>query len=103
MPTMSKRKYTRRSEEERIEDLQKKINEIQQRIEAKRMKESPVLKAMGKVRRALKRFAQTAQDHGRADLALSTEAFAAGLERAAHSTEETPRRRPKGERPALTD
>jgi hypothetical protein len=93
MTTKMKRSYTRRSEDERIADLQEKIQEIKARLEQKQRKDSPVLRELSKVRRMLRKFAQTALDHGRSDLALSTEAFVAGLERAASTPEEPARRR----------
>ena len=93
MTTKMKRSYTRRSEDERIADLQEKIQEIKARLESKQRKDSPVLRELVKVRRMLRKFAQTAVDCGRADLALSTEAFVAGLERIANTPEEPARRR----------
>jgi len=93
MTTKMKRSYTRRSEDERIADLQEKIQEIKTRLENKQRKDSPVLREMVKVRRMLRKFAQMALDHGRSDLALSTEAFVAGLERTANAPEEPARRR----------
>lgn len=86
---MSKRKYTRRTDEELIEELQDKIKKVQQRMEAKQRKDSAVLKELPKVQRALKRFAQLAVDNGREDLSNSTRAFLAGLERSAETPPES--------------
>jgi molecular chaperone GrpE (heat shock protein) len=86
---MAKRKYTRRTDEELIEELQDKIKKVQERMEAKQRKDSAVLKELPKVQRALKRFAQLAVDHGREDLSNSTLAFLAGLERAAQTPPES--------------
>ena len=93
MTTKMKRSYNRRSEDERIADLQEKIQKIKSRLESKQRKDSPVLREMSRVQRILRKFAQTALDHGRSDLALSTQAFVAGLDRTANAPEEPARRR----------
>ena len=81
MPTMSKRKYRRRSEDERIAELESKIAELQKKVESKQRPDLPVLKEIPKLQRRLKEFAQLAMNHGRADLANSTMAFTMGLDR----------------------
>lgn len=93
MVTTAKRGYTRRSEDERIADLQSKIQKIKERLLTKQRKDSPVLREVSRVQRILRKFAQIAQDHGRADLAMSTQAFVAGLDRLASTPEEPARRR----------
>ncbi len=93
MPTQSKRNYQRRSDEDRISELTAKLEKIKQRLEMKSRKDSPVLREVTKVQRVLRKFAQTALDHGREDLANSTQAFAAGLERSVSTTTDEPRRR----------
>jgi len=93
MESTAKRSYTRRSEDERIAELSAKIEKIKQRLELKQRKDSPVVREMAKVQRVLRKFAQTALDHGREDLANSTQAFAAGLDRSLGVTLETPKRR----------
>jgi hypothetical protein len=93
MVTNAKRSYNRRSEDQRIADLESKIHRIKERMEMKQRKDSPVLREVTRVQRLLRKFAQTAQDHGRADLAMSTQAFAAGLDRLANTPEEPARRR----------
>ena len=80
---MAKRKYNRRSDEELIEELQSKIEQVQARVHARKRRDSPVLKELPKIQRTLRRFAQLATDHGREDLSNSTLAFLAGMERAA--------------------
>ncbi len=80
---MSKRPYTRRSEEEKIAELEAKIVELKQRSELKQRKDGPVLKELRKVKKTLGRFVQTSYDCERSDLATMTEAFLAGLERSA--------------------
>jgi hypothetical protein len=93
MVTTAKRSYTRRSEDQRIADLESKIQKIKERLLMKQRKDSPVLREVSRVQRVLRKFAQTAQDHGRADLAMSTQAFVAGLDRLANAPEEPARRR----------
>ena len=93
--TMSKRTYVRRTEEERIHDLEEKLAQVKARLEAKQNKNSPLLREWARVQRALKKFVQTASDSGRQDLSLSAQAFLAGLERSVHTSgnELSPRRR----------
>ena len=93
MATMEKRSYNRRSDEDRISELSAKIEKLKHKLESKQRKDSPVIREMEKVQRVLRKFAQTAIDHGREDLANSTQAFAAGLARAAEQSDESPRRR----------
>jgi hypothetical protein len=93
MSTPTKRNYQRRSDEDRISELTAKLEKIKQRVEMKTRKDSPVLREVSKVQRVLRKFAQTALDHGREDLANSTQAFAAGLERSVSATIDEPRRR----------
>ena len=76
-----KRKYNRRSDEERIKELESKIALIKDRVEAKKRKDSPVLKEIPKLQRNLRKFAKLAHEHGRADVGNSAQAFAAGLDR----------------------
>lgn len=77
----SKRKYNRRSDEQRITELESQIAQIKDRVEAKKRRDSAVLKEIPKMQRGLKRFADLAQKHGREDVANSASAFSAGLER----------------------
>ena len=80
-----KRKYTRRTAEERIADLERRIVELKARQAAKEKKESPVLKEIPKIARRLRKFAQLAMDHQRPDIANSTTAFTAMLDRVLQS------------------
>jgi len=82
MTNVAKRTYRRRTEEERIADLQSKLEELQKKVESKTRKDLEVLREIPKVQRRLKKFAQLAMVHGRHDLANSTMAFSAGLDRA---------------------
>jgi hypothetical protein len=99
---MTKRSYNRRSDEERISELNAKIEKLKMRLEMKQRKDTPVLKEMAKVQKALRKFAQTALDHGREDLANATTAFAAGLDRTLgiDPAGETPKRRARAPREA---
>jgi hypothetical protein len=87
---MAKRSYTRRTDEQLIEELQSKLKRVEARIEAKHRADAPVLKEISKLSRSLRKFAQTATDYDRSDLSNMTLAFLSGLERAA---EEVPNRR----------
>lgn len=80
--TTTKRKYNRRSPEQRIAELEAKIQEIKQRAAAKKKKQTdPVVKDIPRVQNRLRKFAQLAVDHDRMDLSNSTMAFVAQLER----------------------
>ena len=76
-----RRTYKRRSDEDRIKDLQGRIAEIKAKQAAKEKKVDPVLKEIPKIQRRLRKFAQLAMDHNRPDIANSTTAFSAGLGR----------------------
>jgi len=77
----AKRNYRRRTPDEQIADLQAKIDHLQKQVESKSRPDLPVLKEIPKVQARLRKFAQFALSHGRADLANSTVAFIAGLDR----------------------
>jgi hypothetical protein len=81
--TTTKRAYNRRSDEDRIAELQAKIEAINAKVAAKSRPDGPVLKELPRVQRRLRRFADTCNACGRADMANSIVAFLAGLERAA--------------------
>ena len=88
MTSASKRKYNRRSEEERIADLEKRISELQARkvakearAKAKDQARSEVVREIPKIRKRLLKFSQLAMDKGRMDIANSVTAFLAGLGR----------------------
>lgn len=96
MTTMTKRSYTRRSEDQQIAQLQAQIERVKARMEARKQKDSPLLRDWTKAQRALRQFIQTAASVGRNDLSLSAEAFLAGLDRSmqvAAPILEAPRRR----------
>lgn len=76
-----KRSYRRRSDNELIEEMEAKIANLRKKIESRTRPDQEVLTEVPKVQRRLRNFAQLAMKHGRADLANSTMAFMAGLER----------------------
>lgn len=78
---MTKRPYTRRSEEEQLRELQARVDELKSQLEAKSRKDLPVVQEWPRTQRALRQFIQIAMDHQRSDLAISAQAFMAGVER----------------------
>jgi hypothetical protein len=76
-----KRSYRRRTDEERISELEEKIKEIKQRQEVKKQRDDPVIREIPKIQRRLRTFAQSAMDHQRPDIANSTTAFVSSLDR----------------------
>lgn len=79
------RKYNRRSDEERIAELERRIADVKARQAAREKKDDPVLREIPKLQRRLRKLAQLAMDHDRADISNSIQAFNAGLERILHS------------------
>ena len=84
-----RRKYRRRTDEEKIAELEARIADLKAKQSAKK-KVNPVLKEIPKIQRRPQKFVQFAIDHNRPDIANSTLAFNAGLERTLRS-ETTPR------------
>jgi len=78
---VAKRKYNRRSDEQRIAELEARIKKIREREKAKEQRESPLLKEALRLQRQLRKFAQNAMDQSRPDIANSTTAFVSALER----------------------
>jgi len=96
---MSKRQYTRRTEDEKIAELSAKIEELKRRMEQKQRKDGPVFKELRKVQKVLFHFANVAERCERSDLSTMTQAFLAGLERASGQIpDEAPERR-RGRQP----
>lgn len=89
-----KRTYRRRSDEQMIEDLEAKVREVQQRVESRQRKDSPVLKEIPKLKRKLAGFAQLCMDHNRKDLSNTVLAFLTTIEVQAKQV-------PEEERPRL--
>ncbi len=90
---MAKRQYTRRTDEDRIRELEEKVEALKSKMEARQRKDLPVVRQWPKVQRALRAFAQTAMDHEREDLAISVQAFMGGIERTLNPESEPTRRR----------
>lgn len=80
-PKKGPRQYHRRSDDQRIADLEHRIEELKAKQTAKKKEQDPVLKEIPKVQRRLRKFAQFAMDHNRPDIANSTTAFTSSLER----------------------
>jgi len=90
---MAKRSYQRRSEDERIKDLEQKVAQLRLRLESKQRKDQPVLKEFKRVQKVLQRFAGIAHQHARADIGNMIDAFAAGLARQVELVPNESRRR----------
>ncbi len=88
-----RRGYRKRTDEEKIAALERKIADLKSKQIAKERKEHPVLREIPKIQRRLRKFAQMAMDHQRADIANSVTAFVAGLERILRSEREEESRR----------
>ena len=89
-PAKMTRQYQRRSPDQKIADLQRKITELQARREARAKKSDPVLKDALKLHRRLKAFIKLALDHRRPDVANSAMGFKANLERLVAEAEGAP-------------
>jgi hypothetical protein len=76
-----RRSYNRRSPDQRVADLDKKISELRAKQAARDKKDDPVVREIQKLLKRLKRFVQTAHDHKRPDVANSAMGFKAMLER----------------------
>ena len=87
------RSRTRRSDEEQIAELQAKIDNLQKQVESNSRPDLPVLKEIPKMQSRMRKFAQLAVNYGRADLANSSMAFIAGLDRVLNDSG-LPRRTP---------
>jgi hypothetical protein len=75
------RSYQRRSAEQRVADLEKKIAALKSRQLAREKKDDPLLREIKKLQKNLKRFIQLAHDHKRPDVANGAMGFKAMLER----------------------
>jgi len=81
----TRRKYHRRSPDERIAELERRISELKLKQQVREKKDDPVLREIPKVQRRLRKFAQLAMNNQRPDIANSITAFTAGLERILHA------------------
>ena len=94
MSMTANRQHARPSDEEKIAKLEAEIDRLQKQVESSSRPDLPVLKEIPKVQSRLRKFAQNALNYGRADLANSTMAFIAGLDRTLDESG-LPRRRPR--------
>jgi hypothetical protein len=92
----AKRAYHRRSDDERIAQLQAKIESLQQRVVERRRPDQEVLKHAPKLVQRLRDFAKLAAQHQRVDVSNSTLAFMAGLDRMLQTPPEGERRARRG-------
>lgn len=76
-----RRSYNRRSPEERVAELERKIADLKAKKTARVKKDDPVLREMQKLLQKLKRFVQLALDNNRPDIANSALGFKSMLER----------------------
>jgi len=76
-----RRSYTRRSAEERVADIERRIAELKAKQAAREKKDDPVLREIQKLLKRMKAFAQFALDNNRPDVANSTLGFKTVLER----------------------
>jgi phage shock protein A len=76
-----RRSYNRRSAQERVADLERKIAELKAKQVAREKKDDPVLREMQKLLQKLKNFVQLALDNNRPDIANSALGFKSMLER----------------------
>lgn len=89
-PAPMSRPYQRRTSEQKIADLQRKIEALKARQEARSKKSDPVLKQALKLHRSLKAFIQVALDNRRPDIANSALGFKASLERLVEESQGSP-------------
>ena len=76
-----RRSYHRRSAQERVADLDKRIQDLKAKQAAREKKGDPVLREIQKLVKRLKAFVQYAHDHKRPDVANSVMGFKSMLER----------------------
>ncbi len=81
---MTKRTYTRRTDEEIVAELEAKIAQIKQKQEEKERPDKVVLKELPKFKKKASAIAQVCIDHGRGDVGNSILAFLTVLERQAN-------------------
>lgn len=93
----AKRTYQRRDDSERIAEMEARIRDLRKKIESRKRPDQDVLTEVPKVQRRLRSFAQLAMKHGRADIANSTMAFMAGLDRMKDAEPESLRHGRNGE------
>lgn len=78
---LTRRTYRKRTDEERIAELEAKIADIKRREEAKKRKDDPVLRDIPKVQRRLRKLAGLAVEYGRLDISNTVQAWISSLDR----------------------
>jgi hypothetical protein len=81
VPSPMRRSYQRRTAEERLAELDRKIAELKAKQAAREKKDDPVVREMRKLHKRLKDFIQLAHDHKRPDVANSAMGFRSMLDR----------------------
>ena len=87
-----KRQYNRRSDDERIAELQSKIEELKRKVDTKHRPDMAVVREIPKIQKRMRAFAQLAANNGREDIANTVVAFIAGIDRMGASVESSKRR-----------
>ncbi|HIF39951.1 MAG TPA: hypothetical protein EYQ74_02475 [Planctomycetes bacterium] len=82
---MTKREYNRRTDEERLSELETQLEKLKSKVQQEQRSDAPVLKDIKKVRTALNKFSQVCANHGRTDMVNSVMAFLHTLEHQAKS------------------
>ena len=82
---MTKREYNRRTDEERLNELESQLEKLKDKVHQEQRSDAPVLKEIKKVKTALNKFSQICVDHGRTDMANSVMAFLHTLDHQAKS------------------
>ena len=78
---MAPRAYNRRTPEQIVADLEAEIERQKAKLEAKQKADDPVLKEIPKLKKRLKKFAETAHANGRKDIGNSVTGFISSLDR----------------------
>lgn len=81
MTMAEKRSYQRRDDSARIAEMEAKIVELRRKIDSRSRADQEVVDEVPKIQKRLRAFAQLAMKNGRHDIANSTMAFMAGLDR----------------------
>ena len=82
---MTKREYNRRTDEERLSELESQLEKLKGKVQQQQRPDAPVLEEIEKVKKVLNKFSQTCADHGRTDMANSVMAFLHTLDHQAKS------------------
>ena len=65
---MTKREYNRRTDEERLSELESQLEKLKSKVQQQQRPDAPVLEEIEKVKKVLTKFSQTCADHGRTDM-----------------------------------